>query len=182
MSPTQQLVQTIVAVLIFVPIFWQLRRKVRDGRLAPVARRTSHHSRAYIVVIASLNAFIVVAFVVGGVAFAADGQWSLGISMLLLAGLMSTFVWVLFRLGSELRREGQTDRAPSITQRSMSRPRRILASVLGGAAGLVLVLAVSSAVDLEWGTAVVSTVVGAVLWGVSWWLYRPARLAEKASR
>jgi len=180
MTPAQQLVQSIVAVAIFVPIFWLMWRKVKDGRLAPNARRTSHHSRTYIVVIASVNVVVVIFFVVSAILSFIDGGWSLGISLVLMAGLISTFVVMLFRQGSELRREGRPDRAPSITQRSMSRPRRVLAFVTGGAAGLLLVSIVPSAFDHEWLAVAGAAIGGALLWCVSWWLYKPARVAEKA--
>jgi FtsH-binding integral membrane protein len=180
MSSTQQLVQSVVVVLIFIPIFWQIRRKVRDGRLAPNARRTNHHSRTYIVVIASLNVVVVVFFVTSAVVSFINGQWSFGLSLLLLAALVGTFVWMLFRQGTELRREGLPDRAPSVMQRSMSRRRRVTGFVTGGLAGLTLVTVVPSAFDRDWAAVVVAAVVGSALWAISWWVYRPARVAEKA--
>lgn len=168
-------------MLIFIPIFWQMRRKVADGRLAPNARRTNHHSRAYVVAVACVNVVVLVFFVVAAVLSFLGGAWSIGLSMILLAGLIGTLVWMLFRQGAELRREGLPDRAPSVMQRSMSRPRRIIAFVFGGAAGLVLVSVVPSAFDHDWRALVAAVVIGAILWTISWWLYRPARAAERAA-
>lgn len=179
-SPTQQLVSTIVVVALFVPIFWQIRRKVRDGRVQPLARRTNHHSRTYIVVLAVLNAVICVLFVAGAGVLFVQGQWAVATSLLLLAALDGTFVWLLLRQGSDLRREGLPDRAPSIMQRSMSRPRRVVAYTLGAVSGLVLVYVINQAVDSQWSAAAGGAVVAVALYGVSWWLYRPVRLAEKS--
>jgi hypothetical protein len=174
----KQLVYSVVAVLIFVPIFLSMRRKVKSGDLAPNDRRTSPHSRTYLVIIASLNVVIAAAFLVGGVLGVVTGDIALGVGLLLLSGLISTFSWMIFRQGRTLRREGLPDRAPSDAQKKLSKPRRTTAYALGAAAGIATFGTISAAYDREWTTALVGAVIAALAYGASWWLYRPLRRAK----
>ena len=171
----RQLFTSIVVVLIFVPIFWGMRKKVKAGKLAPLERRTNPHSRTYLVVIASLNVVIVVFFLVAGVLAIANGDLAWGVSSFLLAGLIATFVWMIFRQGSELRREGRPDQAPSEAQKKLSRPRRSFAFAAGGVSGVVGFGTINAAYEREWSYAIIGAVVALAAFGVAWWLQRPLR-------
>lgn len=172
---TKQLIQAVVTVALFVPIFWGMHRRVKAGTLAPLERRTNPHSRKYRVVLALLNVPIVLFLGGYGVVELIDGDLAFGVTGMLLAGLDAIFVVMLLRQGSALRREGLTDRGPTEAQQKLSKKRRVASRVVGLTTGLILYVTVGAAVDREWAEALVGAVVVAAGFAFIWWAEAPLR-------